>query len=128
MRIFESMALGVAPVIISAEFVEPAGPDWSTFAIRVRESDLALLEPILEKYVDRYEEMGALAHQAWLDHYQPSRLTACYADNLMRCMRGNAGSSPPAEFQRWRSRRMYVTNGWTLPQRLSNRIKRALHA
>jgi len=127
MRIFESMALGVAPVIIADEFVEPAGPDWSSFSIRVREADLPLLEPILEKYVGRYEEMGALAHQAWLEHYQPSRLTAYYADTLLRCMHGSAESSPPAEFQRWRSRRMYSANGWTLPQRLSNRIKRALH-
>ena len=127
MRIFESMALGVAPVIIADEFVEPAGPDWSTFAIRVPESEVARLEPILEAYIERYEEMGALAHQAWLDHYQPSRLMACYSDNLMRCMRGNLESSPPAEFRRWRSRRMYSTNGWTLPQRISNRVKRALH-
>jgi hypothetical protein len=127
-RIYESMALGVAPVIIADEFVAPAGPDWSAFSVRVREADVDRLEPILEQFADRHEAMGALAHRAWLEHFQPSRLTAYLADAVLRCMRANTGSSPPAEFRRWRSHRMYRTNGWTLPQRLSRRIKRALHA
>jgi len=127
MRIFESMALGVAPVIIADEFVEPAGPDWSAFSIRVREADVDMLEPILERFADRHEEMGALAHRAWLEHFHPSRLTAYLADALLRCMRANTQSSPAAEFRRWRSHRMYRANGWTLHQRLSRRIKRVLH-
>ena len=127
-RIFEAMALGVPPVIIADEFVEPAGPDWKSFSIRVREADVDLLEPILERYGGRHEEMGALAHRAWLEHFQPSRLTAYLADALLHCMHENTHSSPSEEFRRWRSHRMYRTNGWTLPQRLSRRIKRTLHA
>lgn len=127
-RIFESMALGVAPVIIADEFVEPAGPDWRKFSLRVREADLALLEPILERYIDHHEEMGALAHEAWREHFAPDRLTGYLADALLDCVRASAGSSASADIGRWRSHRMYRANGWTLPQRLSNRIRRVLHA
>lgn len=128
-RIFESMALGVAPVIIADEFVEPAGPDWQAFSLRVKESDLASLESILQQYAGRHEAMGERAYEAWCKHFHPSRLVAYYADTLLRCMRTSAGSgSPASDFERWRSRRMYKANGWTMPQRLSNRFRKLLHS
>jgi len=128
-RIFESMALGVAPVIIADEFVEPLGPDWPAFSLRVREADLGLLEAILAQHADRHEEMGVLAHAAWRKYFQPERLTAYYADALLSCMRANTGSgSIQSDRQRWRSRQMYRGNGWTVPQRLSNRLRRLLHS
>lgn len=127
-RIFESMALGVAPVIIADEFSEPAGPDWRSFSLRVKEADLGSLESILEEHAPHHEVMGALAHEAWRAHFQPSRLVAYYADALLGRMRAAPGGSAAAEIQRWRSHRMYRTNGWTLPQRLSNRIRRVLRA
>ena len=60
-----------------------------------------LLEPILKKYFERCEAMGALAHQAWLDHCQPSRPTAFHSDKLLRCMRSAVDSWPPAVLRRW---------------------------
>ena len=71
-RIFESMALGVAPVIIADEFVEPVGPDWRSFSVRVKEAELGALESILHERAGRHEEMGALAHRAWREYFEPS--------------------------------------------------------
>jgi hypothetical protein len=128
-RIFESMALGVAPVIIADEFVEPAGPDWQAISLRVKEADLASLESILLEHADRHEEMGARAYEAWRKHFHPGVLTAYYADALLGCIRANAGSgSVNSDIERWRSHRTYKANGWTAPQRLTNRIKRLLAA
>ena len=125
LRIFESMALGVAPVILADEFVEPAGPDWQAFSLRVRERDLGSLETILQAHAGRHEEMGARAYEAWKQHFHPDLLIAYYADALLGCIRANAGSgSPDEDIERWRSRRMYKANGWTAPQRLSNKLKR----
>jgi hypothetical protein len=125
MRIFESMALGVAPVILADEFVEPAGPDWRAFSLRVREADLGSLESILQAQSGRHEEMGARAYEAWKQHFHPDLLIAYYADALLGCIRANAGSGSPGEdIERWRSRRMFKANGWTAPQRLSNKLKR----
>ncbi|SFM21793.1 exostosin family protein [Variovorax sp. OV329] len=126
-RIFESMALGVAPVIIADEFVEPAGPDWRSFSLRVREADLGQLEDILRRHLGRHEAMGERAYEAWRKYFQPRHLMGFYADALLGCMRANAApGSPKAEIERWRSHRMYQTNGWTVPQRLSNRLRRMM--
>jgi hypothetical protein len=128
MRIFESMALGVAPVIIADEFVEPAGPDWPAFSLRVKEADVASLESILQQRASRHEAMGERAYEAWCKYFHPNRLLTYYADTLLGCMRANAGSGCPAsDIERWRSHRMYKANGWTAPQRLSNRLKKLLH-
>ena len=128
-RIFESMALGVAPVIIADEFVEPPGPDWKAFSLRIREADLASLESILQQHAQQHEKMGARAYEAWCKYFDPNRLIAYYADTLLGCMRANVGSgSPKSDIERWRSHRMYRANGWTVPQRLSNRLKRLLEA
>ena len=126
-RIFESMALGVAPVIIADEFAPPAGPDWKAFSLRVREADLASLESILQQHAQQHEKMGARAYEAWCRYFHPSRLIAYYADALLGCMRANVGSgSPKSDIERWRSHRMYKANGWTMSQRLSKRLKRLL--
>jgi len=124
-RIFESMALGVAPVIIADQFVEPRGPDWSSFSLRIKEADLASLEAVLAQHEDRYQEMGVLAYQAWKRYFHPDLLMGYCADALLDCVHRNAGhGSPDQDIVRWRSRRMYKGNRWTLPQRLSNRVRR----
>ena len=105
-----------------------AGPDWRAFSLQVKEADLWALEPILEEHAGRHQEMGALAHEAWRRYFKPSGLIAYYADALLACIDANPGGSAESEIRRWRSRRTYASNGWTLPQRLANRVNRLLHA
>lgn len=64
-RLFESMRFGVAPVIISDQWVPPTGPDWDRFSVRIAENDVPRLPSILEAREARSEEMGRLARQAW---------------------------------------------------------------
>jgi hypothetical protein len=128
MRIYESMALGVAPAIIADDFVAPEGIDWSAVSLRIREADLDSLELILNRAVDDHEAMGRRAGDAWQRSFSPDRLMAFYADALLGCIRSSAGTgSAEQEVRRWRSRRMYRTNQWTLPQRVLNKLKRMLN-
>ncbi len=61
--------MGRAPVILSDDWVEPPGPDWSTFAIRVPEKQVADLPRILEEREEEAVERGELARAAWSEWY-----------------------------------------------------------
>jgi hypothetical protein len=70
-RLFETMALGRAPVIISDEWVPPTGPDWESFSFHVRESDVAGIPALLEANEDRAALMGRRARDAFADWFAP---------------------------------------------------------
>lgn len=127
MRVFESMALGVAPVILADEFVEPPGPDWRSLSVKVPEAELPMLQQRLEARAADYIAMGEAAHQAWQTHFRPDRIVPYCADALLGLIRGNSTAGSAAEeFARWRSPRMAQLNGWTLPQRIANKLTRVL--
>jgi hypothetical protein len=64
-RLFESMEMGRAPVILSDEWVPPQGPLWDEFSIRVPECRAGEISAILSNYSGRHEVMGRLARLAW---------------------------------------------------------------
>ena len=68
-RLFEVMKLGVAPVIISDEWLPPQGPDWNSFALFVKESDIKNIVQIVESYASEYGERGRLARKAWEKYF-----------------------------------------------------------
>jgi hypothetical protein len=68
-RLFETMRTGRVPVIISDEWHEPRGLDWSRFSIRVREADTGRIPALLERLEIHAEEMGCAAQQAWRRHF-----------------------------------------------------------
>ncbi len=47
-RLFETLAAGRVPVIVSDEWVAPRGPDWDACSVRIQESDVLNLARILE--------------------------------------------------------------------------------
>lgn len=60
-RLFEALKLGIAPVIISDDWVPCEGPKWNEFALFVAEKDLARLDTILTAAEPSYRARGALA-------------------------------------------------------------------
>ena len=64
-RLFEVMKMGVAPVIISDDWILPRGPKWDEFAVIVKEKDLDQLDEILEQREKEYVDMGRKAHEAY---------------------------------------------------------------
>jgi hypothetical protein len=64
-RLYETMRAGVAPVLISDEWVAPEGPDWDAFMLRVPESDIDALPDILRAREEDAIERGIRARVAW---------------------------------------------------------------
>ena len=67
-RLFETLAAGRVPVIISDRWVAPKGPDWSRFSVWAYEASVAELPRLLEAAEASYPEMAAAAlaaHTQW---------------------------------------------------------------
>lgn len=62
-RFFEAMQLGVAPVLISDDWVLPEGPDWTKCMLQIPENQLDRLETFLEQNESRAAEIGAEAQR-----------------------------------------------------------------
>lgn len=69
-RLFESMALGRAPVILSDDWVAPLEVPWDDFSIRIAERDYKSIPKILEQKEDKAQELGQKARGAWEKYYQ----------------------------------------------------------
>jgi hypothetical protein len=65
LRIYESMQMGVAPVILSDDWIYPEGPDWKSFAIVILEKDIKRLPEIVKSHESEYQERGGLARKAY---------------------------------------------------------------
>jgi hypothetical protein len=68
-RLFETMRMGRAPVIISDAWVAPDGPDWASFSVHVPESEIAQLPGLLAERAADAADMGRRARQAWEDWF-----------------------------------------------------------
>jgi hypothetical protein len=62
-RQFESMKLGIAPVIISDEWVEIDGIDWNSCSIRIKENEVSEIYNILKSRENEYLELGINARK-----------------------------------------------------------------
>jgi len=65
LRLFESMKMGVAPVVIADDWIFPKGPDWNSFALIVKERDVSQLHQILKSHEGEYEKRGRMAYLAY---------------------------------------------------------------
>jgi hypothetical protein len=68
-RLFESMSLGVAPVIISDKWRPIEGVDWS-FAIFLRERHIPELDRIVRSHQAEWESRGSLALSAYKRYFE----------------------------------------------------------
>ena len=73
-RLFEAMWAGRAPVVISDDWVPPAGPAWDRFALFISEAKAAEVGSILETHETRAAEMGREARRQWEQWYAPEVL------------------------------------------------------
>ena len=68
-RLFESMKMGRACVILSDDWQPNEHVNWSGFSIRVAEHDVAHIPEILEQNAHRAAEMGTCARREWEEHF-----------------------------------------------------------
>ncbi len=70
-RLYETLASGRVPVIISDDWVPPAEVDWSALSLRVPESEIASIPSILEQAERCFPKMSAAAHATYRDRFAP---------------------------------------------------------
>jgi hypothetical protein len=73
-RMFETMCMGRVAVVLSDDWVPPAGPDWNKVILRVPEAEAARLPDILREHEAKAHEMGLAARQAWEEFFAPDVL------------------------------------------------------
>ena len=125
-RLFEVMALGRCPVIIGDEWVPPEAVDWERCSVRVAEKDIGGLPAVLARRAGEAAELGRQARETWERFFSPARRFEAALDALVRLRdRRPPGYDERAQQKRWRSRRFYRLNGWSLDQRLARAAGKA---
>jgi hypothetical protein len=65
MRLFEAMQMGVAPIILSDDWILPMGPDWEKCALIIPERDADRVYEIAAAHESQYKELGMNAKEAY---------------------------------------------------------------
>lgn len=68
-RLYESMEMGISPVIISDDWVPVKGPEWDSFSIRIFEKDVKEIPAILEARKADSDKMGEIARKNWEEYF-----------------------------------------------------------
>ena len=104
-RLFESMQLGVAPIIVTSGWAFPRGPDWDSFAITVSEKDLPRLESIVESREADYVSMGQRAQKAYFEYFSES----AYFNYVVESCLDIAGDQIVPEWVHWQLRHVQIS-------------------
>jgi hypothetical protein len=70
-RLFESLAAGRVPVILSDDWVEPAGIDWSGCSVRIPEAEADSVGSRLEELEKDWPRMSIAARAVYDDWFAP---------------------------------------------------------
>ena len=97
-RLFETMRMGRAPVILSDNWIEPPGPKWDTFAIRIRERDCGRIPQILAEREHESVEMGQRARAAWVEWFSRE---AAFHRVVESCLAIRDRRRIPEQIARW---------------------------
>ena len=112
-RLFEAMKIGVAPILISDDWILPKGPRWNEFALCIKESEIGDLEALAVRNEERWSEMGTLAAQEYERHFSRT----AYFDYVVTQCADMLKSQPVPESVFWAMRDLFVFT-WKAANRL----------
>ncbi len=99
-RLYEVLAAGRVPVVISDDWVPPIGPDWNGCILRVREGDIAAIPALLEAAEPRYEEMAASAFRACQEWFAPDVIFHRMMESCQELLHSGEAFEPASSFNR----------------------------
>lgn len=70
-RIFETLRAGRVPVILSDDWLAPAGPNWNECSLMVQESDVTNIPAFLKRYEPQFGQMSTQASQTYAEWFAP---------------------------------------------------------
>lgn len=125
-RLYEAMQMGRCPVIISDEWVETIGPDWSKCSVRIAEKDIGKLEDILKERLTDSEQLGLSAHMEWTKHFNSTEKNKAYLAQLLDLYRSDASVTKSAvDYKKyWNSKDFLYANNWWYTQKIMRFLKR----
>jgi hypothetical protein len=88
-RLFEAMALGRVPVIISDGWVEPPGPVWNRCSIRVPERAVKDIPSILQRAEPTWRLMALEARSAYRAHFASVSIFHWIGEQIQSLLSGN---------------------------------------
>lgn len=93
-RLFETLAAGRVPVIISDGWVPPVGPAWNQMALRVSESQIGQVGSIIESKENEFERMARNARSAWEQWFAPEVLFHRMIESCRDILKAGISSRP----------------------------------
>ncbi len=97
-RLFETMRMGRAPVILSDDWVPPIGPRWEEFAIQVREREFSTIPALLEEREAEAVAMGGRARAEWEEWFSDEVL---FHQLVELCLDIKKNRTVPESVARW---------------------------
>jgi hypothetical protein len=126
-RVFESMASGRVPIIMSDAYQPPMAPMWNDFAIILSESKVSQVAQIAEQYEPRWREMGQHGRHIYETWFCPEVNIFRLLQAIEEIMLYRPANHDEREYQaKWSGLKIAWENGWTLPQRGTRKIKQFL--
>ena len=114
-RLFECLRAGRVPIIVSDQWVEPEGPEWAKFSIRVAENAIESIPEVAERAESQWPEMSRLAKDAWARYFADEVFFDRVGDNLQTLMeRGGSakrGITVPGVYWRVRMSAHLIASG-----------------
>lgn len=127
-RLYETMSLGRCPVVISDDWVENIGPDWSKCSVRVPEDKISDIPEILSKLKPNAEKMGIEARKQWQLYFSEEKKYQFYLDQIFELY--NLNSLSPVTIDQlskyWKSHSFLYANNWSLRQKITRKFKQLL--
>ena len=120
-RLFEVMSAGIAPVLISDDYLLPPHVDWNSFLLRIPEKDIARLPERLEAELPTSTHRGELARKAWQQHFSPEREWDAIIDACVAALH----HGPPSEAAFRRQQRRMILR-FQLQRRLRSAARSAV--
>jgi hypothetical protein len=116
-RIFEMMEAGIAPVIVSDDWLPPTGPSWEQFALLIPEREIGSMYDKVKAHEREYRDRGRLAREAWEQYFSPQNYWTFMLASIRRIQEHQkypesvyANALPVLAFREWsRQRRIRAT-------------------
>jgi hypothetical protein len=99
-RLYESMAMGRAPIILADDWVAPSEIPWDEFSIRIAERDYRSLFQILEEQEHRAEDLGKKARYWWEQYFHPDVIFDRAVESFLDIRSLGRTTKPPEHIRR----------------------------
>ena len=132
-RLYETLAAGRVPVIISDDSVPPPGPDWNQICIRWPEGATGGLIEMIQAHDHEWAKMSTAARSAYREHFAPDSNFHHIVSACGELLAADAGIQFPPDGLR---NRAFFGAGWsvvhgrmlTTARRSGRRVLNALHS